>query len=118
MLSHPHPFLDPQPHCHGVRPLRIVPAAAGLLPPVCSSATGGSPKPGGKFSIGSMGTACPAPLQLSQRDWKDKGAPRLNHDCLALQSQQRPLRSSNSLLPSSLNPDPPKAHSQKAKCLL
>lgn len=57
-------------------------------------------------------------LQLSQRDWKDKRAPRLNHDYLALQNQQRPSRASNSLLPSTLKPDPSKGHSQKPKCLL
>ena len=45
-----------------------------------------------------MGTAGQAPLQLAQRDSKDKGAPRLNHDCLALQSQQRPFRASNARL--------------------
>lgn len=67
---------------------------------------------------GLTGTACLAPLQPSQRDWKDKRAPGLNHDYLALQSQQRPSRASNSLLPSSLKPEPSKGQSQKAKCLL
>lgn len=62
---------------------------------------------------GPMGTACQAPLQLSQSDRKDTGAPRLSHNYLALQSQQRPSRASSSLLPSSANTDPPNGHSQK-----
>lgn len=65
---------------------------------------------------GPMGTACQAPLQLRQRDHKDKGASRLNHDHVALPAKVFQVISS--LLASMPNTNPPKGYSQKPECLL
>lgn len=108
MLSHPHPFLDPHAQCHGVSPLKMV--SANLLPPMSSSAMGGLPKPGGKFSIRSNADSLPgltaAVTGGPQGQWSPKDG------------LQRHSRASNSLLPSSPNTDSPKGYSQKLKCPL